>query len=187
MKKLIATALLLALALPAAAADKKLGGVKAVTASFEPAEAKPGQVVTFKLTVELEDGYHTYPLVQLDKQAEGMVNKLEFPAPGGVIFVGDAAVTSESKSKAEPALGITEMLYYPGTAVYERKAVVSPKAAAGEQAVTIPNFTLTVCDKDNCFPPKKLTPEAKLKVLAGPAVAVDKKYAAEVEKAVKDK
>ena len=89
--------------------------------------------------------------------------------------------------KAEPVLGIESMLYYTGTVTYERTAVVSPTAKAGEAAVELPKFLLSVCDKDNCFPPKTHKPEAKLKVLDGPAVAVDKKYAEEVEKALKAK
>ena len=178
----------LILAPVALAADtKKAGGVKSVEATFDPPEAKPGQTVTFKLTVTLEDGYHTYPLVQTDKAAEGMVNKLEFPKGGAVVFVGDTFDPSGGKTKAEPALCIKEMLVFEGTVVYQRKAVVPPTAKAGELTVQVPKFVLSVCDKDNCFPPKTLKPEAKLKVLDGPAVEVDKKYAAEVEKAAKDK
>lgn len=184
--RIVLLALLLA-APSLVAADKKAGGVKSVEATFTPAEAKPGQTVTFKLTVTLDDGYYTYPLVQTDKQAASMVNKLEFPPAGGVVFVGDPLDPANPKSKAEAVLGIDEMLYYTGTVVYERKAVVSPSAKAGELKVQVPKFLLSVCDKDNCFPAKKLTPEATLKVLDGPAVAVDPKYAAEVSKAVKDK
>jgi Disulphide bond corrector protein DsbC len=171
----------------ALAADPKKGGVKSVEAKFEPAEAKPGQTVTLKLTVTLEDGYYTYPLVQTDKAAAGMVNKVEFPKAGAVVFVGDALDPANPKTKAEPVLGITEMLYYTGTVVYERTAVVNPSAKAGEVTVELPKFLLSVCDKDNCFPAKKLTPSAKLKIADGPAAAVDKKYAAEVEKALQDK
>lgn len=169
------------------AADIKKGGVKSVEATFEPAEAKPGQTVTLKLTVTLEDGYYTYPLVQTDKMAASMVNKLEFPKAGAVVFVGDALDPANPKKKAELAAGIEEMLYYTGTVVYERKAVVLPSAKPGEVTVQLPKFLLSVCDKDNCFPPKTHKPEAKLKVLDGPAVAVEKQYAAEVEKAAKDK
>ena len=43
----------------AAAADKKADSVKSVEAKIEPAEAKPGQTVTFKLTVTLEDGFYS--------------------------------------------------------------------------------------------------------------------------------
>ena len=60
--------------------------VKKIEATLEPAEAKPGQTVTFKLTVDLNEGYHTYPTVQPDPAAEPYVNMLKFPAAGSVIF-----------------------------------------------------------------------------------------------------
>ena len=181
---------LFALAPVAFAAEKPAAlpkGVEKIEATIEPAEAKPGQVVTFKLTVTLASGFHTYPLVQPDKQAEGMVNKLEFPPAGALIFVGEALDQPLAESKSEPLLGIKSMLYYKGKTTYERKAVVSPKASAGAATVAIPKFVLSICDKDSCFPPKTLTPDATVKVLDGPAVAVDAKYAAEVEKALKDR
>ena len=161
-------ALTLTLAAPFTfAADAKKGGVKAVEAKFEPAEAKPGQTVTLKLTVTLEDGYYTYPLVQTDKAAAGMVNKLDFPKPGAVVFVGESLDPAGAKAKAEPILGIESMLYYTGTVVYERTAVVSPTAKAGEVAVELPKFLLSVCDKDNCFPPKTLKPAEKQPTRSG--------------------
>ena len=67
---------------------------------------------------------------------------------------------------------------------YTRKAVVSPKAAAGPTAVKLSSFKVSVCDKDNCFPPKAVPVEATLKVLDGPAVEVEKAYADEVKKAL---
>ena len=179
----------LALSPSVIAADKPAlpKGVEKVEASIEPAEAKPGQVVTFKLTVTLATGFHTYPLVQPDKLADGMVNKIVFPDAGPLIFVGEAIDPPDAESKSEPLLGIKALNYYHGKVVYERKAVVSPNAKAGAATAAIPKFILSVCDKDSCFPPKTLAPEATYKILDGPAVVVDKKYAAEVEKAMKDK
>jgi DsbC/DsbD-like thiol-disulfide interchange protein len=159
--------------------------VKKVEATFEPAEAKPGQTVTFKLKVELHEGYLTYPLVQPDKGAAGQVNKIVFPEPGNVIFVGEAFDPKNPKVKMEQLLGINELHYYTGTLVYERKAVVSPNAKPGEVKVVLSQFLLSVCEKDNCFPSKKLTPEATFKVLEGAAVPVEKEYQSEVEKALK--
>ena len=181
---------LLAFAPVASAAEKPAAlpkGVEKVELTVEPAEAKPGQLVSVKLTVTLAGGFHTYPLVQPDKQAEGMVNRIDFPAAGALIFVGEATDPPLAETKAEPLLGIKSMHYYKGKMTYERKAVVSPKATAGAMTVAIPKFVLSICDKDSCFPPKTLTPEASFKVQDGPAVAVDAKYAAEVEKALKDK
>jgi len=175
--------------LPAAAFAQK-GFDKAVTkvtATFHPAEAKPGQTVTLKLTVELAAGYHTYPLVQTDPKAKAMVNTVAFPAAGAVVFVGDATDPEGGDVVAEPLLGILAMKHLTGTVVYERPAVVAPTAAAGQVTVTVPKFVVSVCDHDNCFPPKTLTPEATLTVLAGPAVAVEAKYAAAVKAAAEKK
>lgn len=163
--------------------------VKRVSASFTPAEAKPGQTVTFSLTVELNDGYHTYPTAQSDKAAATMVNAIKFPDPGAVIFVGSVQDPKGGKTKAEPMAvpPIKEYRYYPGTVTYTRKAVVSPKATPGKAAVKLTAFKLSVCSEDVCYPPKDVPVEAELKVLDGPAVEVEKDYAEDVAKALAGK
>jgi hypothetical protein len=160
--------------------------VKSVVATVEPAEAKPGQTVVFKLTVELNDGYFTYPTKQPDENAKSMVNKFAFPKPETLVFVGDLADPIGYLSKDEPVLGITDLRTYKGSATFERKAVVSPKAKPGEATVTLEYFKLSVCDAKNCFPAKTLQPEARFKVLAG-AVEVEKRYSDEVKKAIESK
>ena len=159
--------------------------VKKVEGKFTPAEAKPGQTVTFTLTVELNEGYHTYPTAQPDKKAETMVNVLKFPEPGAVIFVGETQDPKDYEKKEEPDIGIKELRYNTGVVVYSRKAVVSPKASSGATTIKLDTFSLSVCDKNNCFPPKKVPVEASLKVLDGPPVPVEKAYAEEVMKALK--
>ena len=181
-----------ALALPAGPADAQKPGwyekaVKKVEATFDPAEAKPGQTVTLKLTVELNEGYHTYPTKQPEKAAADMVNQIKFPDAGAVVFVGGVIDPEKYVTKAVPELDVKELRENEGKVVYARKAVVSPKAAAGATTVKLPEFRLMVCDENNCFPPKKLPVEATLKVLAGPAVEVDKAYADEVSKALAGK
>ena len=85
----ITVAALLA-AQPGAAGTQKwyAKAVKKVEAKVTPAEAKPGQTVTFALTVELNDGYHTYPFVQPDPKADGMTNAIKFPTADKLVFVG---------------------------------------------------------------------------------------------------
>jgi hypothetical protein len=178
-------AALLAVAPGSASAQKWYEkAVKKVEGKFAPAEAKPGQTVTFTLTVELHDGYHTYPTAQPDKLAAGMVNVLKFPAPGTVIFVGATEDPKDFVTKEEPDIGIKELRVNVGTVVYARKAVVSPKASAGDAKVKLSAFDLSVCDKNNCFPAKTVPVEAALKVLDGPAVPVEKAFADEVAKAL---
>jgi hypothetical protein len=189
MRPLLFLAATVGLTASAAAEDKKPAwwdkAVKKVEAAFDPAEARAGQTVTLKLTVELNDGYYTYPTKQEDKNAEGMVNTLLFPDPGAVVFVDQTADPLDYLTKAEPLVGISELRYYSKKVVYERKAVVRPTQKPGEWVVKVKEFGLTVCDANNCYPARKLTPEAKLKVLDAPAVPVEAKYAEEVRKATR--
>lgn len=160
---------------------------KAVTkfeATVEPSEAKPGQTVAMRFAFDLAPGYTTYPTVQADKNAEGMVNRVTYPDAGAVVFVGDTIDPPKFLKKQELEVGIKELRYYSGRVVFERKFVVNPTQKPGDITVTVPSFRLMVCDASNCFPAKNLAPEAKLKVLPGPAVAVEKEFADEVAKAL---
>ena len=159
--------------------------VKKIEAKFDPAEAKPGQTVTFKLTIDLNEGYYTYPTVQPEKAAASYVNLLKFPASGSVIFVGSVIDPKDFDTKEEPDLMIKELRTLPGIVTFARKAVVSPKAAAGAVEVKLDSFKLSVCDKKNCFPSKSVPVAAAFKVLDGPAVPVEKEFAEEVMKAIK--
>lgn len=173
--------------LSASAADKDAWyakAVKSITASVEPVQAKPGQTVEFQITIQLNDGYFTYPTKQPDDNAKSMVNKFVFPKPDQLIFVGETVDPSGYISKDEPDLGISDLRTYSGTVKFVRKAVVSPRAKPGDVTVTLDAFKLSVCDAKNCFPAKTLQPEAKFKVIEG-RVDVEKQYADEV-KAVLD-
>lgn len=160
---------------------KAKDAVKKVEATFEPADAKPGQTVTLKIVVQLADGYHTYPVVQPSPEAKYSANKATFAAGGPVVFVGELVDPVQPKTKK---IEDYDLLVYPGGGTWIRKAVVLPGAKAGAGTAKI-QFTLLVCDEDNCFPPKKIDLEAKIKVLEGPGVDVDPRYKKEVEKAGK--
>jgi hypothetical protein len=171
----------LALVPGAFAQGKAKDAIKKVEAVFEPAEAKPGQTVTLKIVVELADGYFTYPVVQPAPEAKFSVNGITFPKDSPVVFVGDTVDPVQPKTKK---VDDYEMLIYPGGGTWIRKAVVPPTARAGSLGTKV-KFKLLVCDENNCFPPKTHELEATVKVLDGPAVPVDPKYKAEVEKAGK--
>lgn len=174
---------------PAAGVQKKAGwyekAVKKIEGKFDPAEAKPGQTVTFKLTIELNDGYYTYPTVQPDKSAENYVNRIVFPAADKVVFVGATSDPKDFETKDDETANVKNMRVLSGTSTYSRKVVVSPKAAPGVVEVKLEEFRIQVCDKKFCFPSKAVPVTATLKVLDGPAVPVDKEFADEVKKAVK--
>jgi hypothetical protein len=163
--------------------------VKSFELTISPAEVKPGETVTVRITLQLDDGYHTYPLVQPDKKASDQVNKLTFPFSdkAGLILVGDIKGPTNPIKKAEPVLGIKEMHIFEGIVSYEQKAVISPKAQPGELTLKGTKFDLLVCDDKNCFPPKKLAPEAKWTVKMGAPVEVAKEYQEAVQKVLNEK
>ena len=169
------------LALAGVALAQPKDAIKKVEASFEPAEARPGQTVTLKIIVQLADGYHTYPLVQPTPEAKFSVNKVTFPSADAVVFVGTTADPEGAKAKKSED---HEYLISPGGGTWTRHAVVRPTARLGEAKVKV-QFRLLVCDEERCFPPKSIDLEAALKVLDGPAVPVEAKYKDEVEKAGK--
>src|SRR5689334_22199954 len=75
--------------------------VKKVEATFEPATAKRGETITWKLTVEVADGWHTYPTKQTDPAAQTNVNKITPPTVGSAVFVPNTLVEpAGAKTKA---------------------------------------------------------------------------------------
>src|SRR5947209_3515360 len=109
MKRLLIATLVVPIL--AAAAPAQFGGgprtfedvVPKVAAMIEPATAKPGDTVTWKLTVEITPGWHTYPTVQPDKNAQSYVNKITPPKTGPVQFVGP--VTEPATPIVKPVAG----------------------------------------------------------------------------------
>jgi hypothetical protein len=176
-----ALSLVVCLAIAGVTLAQPKDAIKKIEATFEPAQAKPGQTVTLKLTVELAEGYFTYPVTQPAPEAKYSVNQITFPAGGPIVFVGETVDPVEPKvKKAEDH----EYLIHPGGGTWIRKAVVRPTAASGEEKVKV-KFRIMVCDEDRCFPPKAHDLEATIKIQDGPAVPVEAKYKDEVEKAGK--
>ncbi len=152
-------------------------------AEIEPKRAKPGETVTFKLTVTPAPDAWTYPA----NPPDGQLSKVDIilPKPGDLIFVGPVADPPGWKTKPAAEAGKTDR-YYPDPVTWELKAVVSPKATPGPKTVALGRGTrLQACNHANCFfTDVRDPPSAAVEVLAGPAVPVDPKYAGEVSKAL---
>ncbi|MCX8140086.1 MAG: protein-disulfide reductase DsbD N-terminal domain-containing protein [Gemmataceae bacterium] len=156
--------------------------VSRLEASFTPAQARRGQTVTFTLTLQLQEGYYTYPTRQSDPQAAALVNDLRFPDPQEVIFVGTVEDPKNVRVKAEPQAGIQSLRYCTGTVTYTRAAVVHPQARPGPVTVRLPRVRLNICDASTCFPAKEVAVEAALTILDGPPLPVEERYAEEVRR-----
>jgi thiol:disulfide interchange protein DsbD len=144
--------------------------VTKVEATVEPATAKPGDTVTWKLTLELIPGWHTYPTRQPDPKADSQVNRIKLPTTGDVVAAGPVKEPPNPVKTAEPALEIKELHYYEGKVVWEAKLKIAATATPGVKTIKVP-VTILAC-KESCLPPKTIPTEAKLTVEAGaPAAA----------------
>jgi thiol:disulfide interchange protein DsbD len=178
----LALALVVAALAPARAAEN-FDDVAKVKVTLEPDTAAPGQTVLLKITMDLVPGWHTYPTVQPDPAASDFVNKFDFPNTKDVVFVGKLQEPAPTGlPKAEPALGIKEMIEYTGKVVWQRPLVVRPDATPGKTLVRIPMPAVQVCDESHCLPPPKLAPEVEL-TIAGPQREVEPQFRDEVQKA----
>jgi hypothetical protein len=149
-----------------------------VEATVEPAEARRGQAVTWKLTVELAPGWHTYPTKQPDPEAEPFVSEFLFKKASGGVFVGDLKEPT-AKVRPEPELKIKELHELFGTLTWERTVVVPPDAKPGTLTVKLP-VRLQACDERGCLPPREFVTTATVKVTDAPPVAVDPRYQKEI-------
>ena len=156
--------------------------VKKIEAHFEPAEAKPGQTVVLKLTIELSENWYTYPTIQPNEMIKSSVNEIILPNPSVVVFV-EPIENPLPHIKEVPELG--EAQVYPGGATWQAHAIVMPDATPGSKDVTLKRARFLVCvsrkgadgkPEDKCLPPKTVPVSATLKVLDGPAVPIERKY-----------
>lgn len=156
--------------------------VKSIEAKIEPPEAKPGQTVTYKITIKLLPGFHTYPTKQPDPTHSDDVSKITFADTPELIFV--EPVTDPPGAKVKPGDKAGFVSYYEEEASFEAKAVVAPDATPTEKGKGIKpkRVQMTVCDENNCVPIVRDL-SAPLKIVAG-SVPVDAKYKDAVDRAM---
>jgi DsbC/DsbD-like thiol-disulfide interchange protein len=150
--------------------------VKKVEAKFDQKTAKRGETVAWKLTIELAEGWHTYPTRQTDPGASSYVNRFKFPADAGAAFV-DQLKEPKGITKSEDG---AKVVMVEGTGVWERTVVIRPDAKPGKLKVTVPVRILACADR--CLPPQTINVEAEITVSDAPAVEVDPKYQKDLEK-----
>jgi len=184
MTRLILPILLLFLAATSPAAAQAITfdtAVQSIKARIEPAEAKAGQTVKYKLTIELFPDHWTYPTVQSNLKEKATVNKFQLPPAGDLIFVEPISDPPDSHTKPSPEGG--ELVYYPDGATWEFTAVVSPKATPGEKEIAVRLAKILVCNNQGCISPGSVPIKevgAKFKVLPG-SVEVEPRYRDKVE------
>ncbi len=185
MRLVFALAVLTAAGIPGFAAESGISKVGQIETRIIPAEAKPGQVVTFEVTVAPKAGAWTYP-VHIPPGQVGS-NSIRLPKPGDLIFVGEVVDPPGAKTKPSPTDPFVEEKYYPYPArpTWKLTAVVSPLAKPGKKTVPLTGTRIQVCDKSSCYDTDvKSPPTAELTILDSPALDVPSEFAKAVQDAI---
>jgi thiol:disulfide interchange protein DsbD len=124
-----------------------------IEARFEPATAKPGDSVTWIMTVEVVPGWHTYPTVQTDPEALSNVVVIKFPKTGNLTPTGPIIEPSNPIEKAYPELKIKKAYEYEGTVVWSQRMTLGNTTEPGPLVYKVP-VTFLVC-KENCIREKR--------------------------------
>jgi len=169
----------------------KFSDLGTVTVEVSPKEAKPGQTVQVKLTVEPKLLAWTYPTSPKDKDQPGS-NRINWEAKAAdLVFVG-AVVDPEgvkTKKRSDEPDKLAE--YYPQKVTWVLNAVVSPKATPGAKSVPLAGSSIQVCgtvgDRELCLnTSQKEMPQAEFTVLDAPPMPVESQFAETLKKLFPD-
>ncbi|MFT3879005.1 MAG: cytochrome c biogenesis protein CcdA [Gemmatales bacterium] len=131
---MIRSVCLLLLLLPSLALAQTSDRMK-VSATLEPKEAAPGQVVTFMLHFDVEPGFHTYPAVQADPNASSFVTLFKVPKDSALEKAGPVK-EPKAEEKLEPELKAT-VGYLHGSGDFEVPFKVKAGTPPGPVKVSI--------------------------------------------------
>ena len=78
-----------------------------------PAEAKPGETVTFKVTAKLDPGFHIYNYSKSNEARPGPINTtFDFFDPAGLKIEGDWTASQEPEKHKDPNFADVDFVEY---------------------------------------------------------------------------
>ncbi len=143
------------------------------TAKVEPATARPGDTVTYTVTMTLDDPWHTYAYVAEQPSDGPRGTQFDLFETSGLTPDGEWKPTKAAKTKLDPAWDNTKVSYHEGAVSWTRKLKVPSDARSGKQ--TIKNqIYFQICDPKQCKQPAWVTlPEATLTITPSSTLVPD--------------
>ena len=135
-----------------------------LTTSVKPAEAKPGDTVTYQVTAKLKPGWHIYTQAKT-QEGDGPRNTLfDLFDTGGLEVVGDWKASKKPESKAEPAFDNKVFEYFEDEVTWSITLKVPPGTAAGKKTIRC-QASYQICNAQSCsFPGRWTLPDATVTV-----------------------
>ncbi len=140
-----------------------------LSASVEPAQAKPGDVVTFKVTAKLDSGYHIYKYSK--EQGSGPVpTSFDFFGRAGLEVDGEWTASRDPEKHKDPNFpDVDSVEYFEDEVTWSIKLKVPAAVAPGKKSLRC-QARYMVCDAKTCSIPGRWTlPDVELTVIDGDA------------------
>ena len=136
-----------------------------VTASVEPAKAKPGDTVTYRITAKLADGSHIYKYV---KHKPGPTDtRFDFFDTAGLKPIGEWTASEPPIRRADPANNNQVSEFHEGEVTWSHELKIPTDIPAGEKTLRC-QAGYQVCNDTKCSIPGQWTlPGVVLTVLPG--------------------
>ena len=139
------------------------------TTSVIPAEAKPGDTVTYKVTAKVEAPWHIYKYSKTPPADGPKYTEFDFFDPAGLKVEGDWTPSVAPIKKKEPAFpDIPFLEYHEDEVTWSIKLQVPAEASPGKKTLRC-QVGYMICSDQNCsFPGQWTLPDAELTVTSGP-------------------
>ncbi|MGD0044885.1 MAG: protein-disulfide reductase DsbD domain-containing protein, partial [Isosphaeraceae bacterium] len=137
-----------------------------LTTSIRPAEARPGDTVTLKVTAKLNPGWHIYTQAK-NQMGEGP-RKTVFDLfdTAGLEVAGDWKADRKPESRAEPAFDNQTFEYFEDEVSWSIPLKVPSATAPGKKMIRC-QASYQICNAQSCsFPGRWTLPDATLTILA---------------------
>jgi thiol:disulfide interchange protein DsbD len=140
--------------------------------SASPAEAKPGEIVTYKVTAKVNKGFHLYSYAKEQPQTGPRRTQFDFFEMGGLEKDGDWTADQEPHRQADPNFDNQIVEFHENQVTWTLRLKVPADAKPGQ--VTLRNQVgFQICDDKSCKPPTYITlPDAKVTIKAGGSAAI---------------
>jgi thiol:disulfide interchange protein DsbD len=141
-----------------------------LTASVEPAEAKPGSKVTYRVSVKLRPGWHIYKFSKTEKDDDGEGPRnttFDFFDTDGLKLVGNWTASKSPIRKPEPAFNNKVLEFFEDEVAWTLPLQVPADAAPGKVTLRC-QAGYQICNDVTCkFPGQWTLPDVVLTILPG--------------------
>ena len=142
-----------------------------LTASVEPAEARAGETVTYRVSAQLDPGWHIYKYAKVQSDEGPRSTTFDFFDTAGLKVVGDWTASRPPIQKPEPAFNNMVLEYYEDEVDWSIRLQVPAGTAPGKKVLRC-QVGYQICDASSCKIPGQWTlPDVVLTVLPGGGTA----------------